>query len=244
MTTLLLRLSAPLQSWGTSSRFTRRNTDRAPSRSGVLGLLAAAQGRRRTDPLEELLDLRIGVRIDQPGQLERDFHTARTRDGSTSMPLSYRFYLSDAVFAVAVEGEPALLESLQQALRTPVFPLFLGRRSCPPAGRLLHGLAEGTVRERLESHPWLASPWVQRRHQAPTKDLDIVVDCPADDPEAELVRDEPISFDPRERRYGWRSVHRYPVTVPNPGYRAPQDATAPPVAADPLDPMAAFEGIA
>lgn len=238
MTTLLLRLGAPLQSWGTSSRFVRRNTDRAPSRSGVLGLLAAAKGLRRTDPLEELLALRIGVRIDQPGQLERDFHTARTRDGSTSMPLSYRFYLADAVFAVAVEGEQGLLESIEQALRSPVFPLFLGRRSCPPAGRLLHGLAGGTVRERLEQHPWLASPWVQRRHQSATVELDIVVDCPPGEADAELVRDEPISFDPRERRYGWRSIHRTTVTVPNPAYRA----TTP--AVDPFDPMAAFEGIA
>lgn len=38
MTALLLRLAGPLQSWGTSSRFTRRATDRAPSKSGVIGL--------------------------------------------------------------------------------------------------------------------------------------------------------------------------------------------------------------
>lgn len=240
MTTLLLRLGAPLQSWGTSSRFVRRNTDRAPSRSGILGLLAAAQGRRRTDPLEELLDLRIGVRIDQPGHLERDFQTARSRDGSVSMPLSYRFYLADAVFVVAVEGEHALLETLQQALRSPEFPLFLGRRSCPPAGKLLHGLHEGTARECLALHPWLASPQVQRRHPEATKELDIVVDCPPDAPDAELVRDEPISFDPRERRYGWRSIHRDQVVVPNPTYRpVAQGPTT-----DPFDPMAAFEGIA
>ncbi|MFW0768389.1 type I-E CRISPR-associated protein Cas5/CasD, partial [Trabulsiella odontotermitis] len=59
MTALLLRLAGPLQSWGTSSRFSRRGTDRVPSKSGVVGLLAAAQGRRRTDPLEELLGLRM-----------------------------------------------------------------------------------------------------------------------------------------------------------------------------------------
>ena len=87
MTVLLLRLAAPLQSWGTGSRFVRRNTDRMPSRSGVIGLLAAAHGRRRTDPIEDLLDLRIGVRIEQPGRLERDFQTARSRDGATAMPL-------------------------------------------------------------------------------------------------------------------------------------------------------------
>ncbi|MBW4722316.1 type I-E CRISPR-associated protein Cas5/CasD [Saccharothrix obliqua] len=250
MTTLLLRFAAPLQSWGTSSRFTRRNTDRVPSRSGILGMLAAAQGLQRTDPLGRLLDLRIGVRVDQAGQLQRDFQTARTRDGSTSMPLSYRFYLADAVFAVAVEGEQALLESLERALRSPVFPLFLGRRSCPPAGKLLHGLHEGTLHELLAQHPWMASPWVQRRHRHATIDLDVIVDSAAgdegasayDDPQhAEdgiVVRDDPISFDPRERQYGWRTVRRYPVTVPNPAHRPPAPSPNPPD--DPFDPMAAF----
>ncbi|XVV06692.1 type I-E CRISPR-associated protein Cas5/CasD [Actinosynnema sp. CA-248983] len=236
MTTLLLRLGAPLQSWGTSSRFVRRNTDRAPSRSGVLGLLAAAKGLRRTDPLEDLLELRIGVRIDQPGRLERDFQTARTRDGSTSMPLSYRFYLADAVFAVAIEGPTPLLETLQNALRNPVFPLFLGRRSCPPAGRLLHGLREGSLDDRLIREPWMASPWVQRRHAHATKEVDVVVDCSPETPDAELVHDEPISFDPRHRQYGWRTVHRFPVEVTNPAHRATSSVP------DPLDPWSAFEG--
>lgn len=240
MSTLLLRLGAPLQSWGTSSRFVRRNTDRAPSRSGVLGMLAAAQGRRRTDPLEELLDLRIGVRVDQPGRLERDFHTARTRDGAASMPLSWRFYLADAVFAVAVEGDHALLEALQQALRTPVFPLYLGRRSCPPAGKLLHGIHSQPLTDLLAHHPWLASPWVQKRHHQPTINLDTITDCPPDNGGAELVHDEPVSFHPQHRHYGWRTVHRTHATVPNPAYRP---ATVPgPI--DPHDPMAAFEGIA
>ncbi|GAA3854079.1 type I-E CRISPR-associated protein Cas5/CasD [Saccharothrix violaceirubra] len=240
MTTLLLRLGAPLQSWGTGSRFVRRNTDRAPSRSGVLGLLAAAKGLRRTDPLEELLGLRIGVRVDQVGSLERDFQTARTRDGKNAMPLSYRFYLADAVFAVAIEGDEALLVGLRDALRAPVFPLYLGRRSCPPAGKLLHDLADGTVAERLAGTPWMASPWVQERHRHADVTLDTVVDCTEDEPGVELVQDEPISFDPRHRRYGWRSVRHRPVTIANPAYKP----ALPDPASDPHCPMAAFEGLA
>jgi CRISPR system Cascade subunit CasD len=237
VTALLLRMGAPLQSWGTSSRFVRRNTDRAPSRSGIIGLLAAAQGRRRTDPLEELLSLRIGVRIDQPGSLERDFQTARSRDGSTSMPLSYRFYLADAVFAVAIEGDQDLLEGLDNALRRPEFPLFLGRRSCPPAGKLNYGLHDGDITTILTNTPWLASPWVRRSRHTAEVVLDTVFDCAADEAGAELVRDEPISFDPRERQYGWRSVRHGQVTVPNPDHR-------PSAIADPHDPWAAFEEMA
>ncbi|WHT23391.1 type I-E CRISPR-associated protein Cas5/CasD [Crossiella sp. CA-258035] len=241
MSCLLLRLAAPLQSWGTSSRFTRRNTDRAPSRSGVLGLLAAATGRRRTDPLEELLDLRIGVRIEQPGRLERDFQTARSRDGQISMPLSYRFYLADAVFAVAVHGPDQLLETVEQALRAPAFPLYLGRRSCPPAGVLLHGMHDGDLAQVLAEAPWLASPWVQKQHRAPMVTLDTVADCPATEPRAELVRDEPVSFDPRHRQYDWRTVLSSQVTVPNPLHRSPTPIPAAAFAGGGHDPMAVFE---
>jgi len=220
MTVLLLRLAAPLQSWGTSSKFVRRNTDRAPSRSGIIGLLAAAQGRRRTDRIEDLLDLRIGVRVEQPGRIERDFHTAHTRDGAVSMPLSYRFYLADAAFLAAIEGPDAVLEGLRDALLRPAFPLYLGRRSCPPAGPFVLGLRSGDVRTVLGEEPWHASPLVQRRHPGPTADLDTVTDSNPDDNDLahELVRDDPISFDPRYREYGWRTVVRDKAVVPNPLY--------------------------
>jgi CRISPR system Cascade subunit CasD len=240
VTVLLLRLAAPLQSWGTGSRFVRRNTDRMPSRSGVIGLLAAAHGRRRTDPIEDLLDLRIGVRIEQPGRLERDFQTARSRDGATAMPLSYRFYLADAVFTVAVEGDHALLEGVREALRRPVFPLFLGRRSCPPAGKLDHGLHDGALSDVLRQAPWLASPWVQHSHRDPHVTLTVVHDCPPGTPGSDVVRDDPISFDPRHRQYGWRTIVHTRTRIPNPHH---QPAAGPGASdADPHDPMALLGG--
>lgn len=67
MTVLLLRLAGPLQAWGVKSRFTIRATELAPTKSGIIGMLAAAVGRRRTDPIEDFLSLRFGVRKDQPG---------------------------------------------------------------------------------------------------------------------------------------------------------------------------------
>ena len=78
MATLLLRLAAPLQSWGADSKFEIRKTNREPTKSGVLGLLAAALGVRRDDDegLQELKTLRFGVRVDQEGGLLVDFHTA------------------------------------------------------------------------------------------------------------------------------------------------------------------------
>lgn len=143
MATLLLRLAAPLQSWGSDSKFETRKTDREPTKSGVVGLLAAALGLRRddTEGLARLNGLRFAVRADQEGSLLVDFHTAKSRDTSY---VTYRHYLQDAVFLAGLEsGDEALLRELEAALRHPVYPLYLGRRSCPPTLPLCLGHPAG-----------------------------------------------------------------------------------------------------
>ena len=132
MATLLLRLAAPLQAWGADSKFETRKTGREPTKSGVIGLLAAALGLRRDEreALLRLTGLRFGVRVEREGQLLVDYHTAKTRDEKTSY-VTYRHYLQDAVFLAGIEStDTALLQQLQQALLHPAFPLYLGRR-CP-----------------------------------------------------------------------------------------------------------------
>lgn len=230
MTVLLLRLAGPLQSWGDSSRFSRRQTRQEPTKSGVLGLLAAAQGRRRTDPIEDLAGLMFGVRVDQPGRLVRDFQTARSLDGRTTMPLSYRFYLGDAIFLAAVGGEAELLAGLDEAVRAPSFPLFLGRRSCPPAGPVSLGVRDATVHEALRIEPWQASTW-HRQRTGQQVGLDLLLDADAldgeHDVEREVLRDVPISYSPERREYGWREVVRpQPVVVQNPQGRSGPDFMA------------------
>jgi len=219
MTVLLLRLAAPLQSWGAASRFVRRETRHQPTKSGVIGLLAAAQGRRRTDPVEDLAGTAFGVRIDQPGRILRDFQTARSLDGSRVMPLSYRFYLSDAVFLAGIHGPRDLLEGLDAAVRDPVFPLYLGRRSCPPSGHVSLGVHDGDLQHVLQHHEWQASPW-WRRQQARHLHLPIVRDATGSHEHGELVRDRPVSFSPEHREYDWRLVvHGAPAELTNPAGR-------------------------
>ena len=77
MNTLFLRLEGPLQSWGLRARWGERDTTDAPTKSGVIGLLGCALGLRRDDArLRDLSDnLRMGVRVDLPGILMRDYHT-------------------------------------------------------------------------------------------------------------------------------------------------------------------------
>lgn len=74
--TLLLRLAGPMQSWGTQSAFNRRDTGLDPSKSGVIGLLAAALGRPREASVADLAALQMGVRVDHEGVVQTDFHTA------------------------------------------------------------------------------------------------------------------------------------------------------------------------
>ena len=204
MNTLLLRLAGPMQSWGTQSRFTVRETGLEPSKSGVIGLLCAALGRGRAEPLDDLAALRMGVRVDFPGAMRLDYHTAgggrlpdgspygvrRALGGSGDTVLSNRYYLADADFLVGMESEDIdQLRRLDDALRNPVWQLCLGRKAFVPGVPvyLLGGLLEG---ERLEDaltiYPW------------PRWDVDVPV--PGNRPEAlrlsiETVDGEDVRMD-------------------------------------------------
>ncbi|BBA99034.1 putative CRISPR-associated protein [Actinacidiphila reveromycinica] len=214
---LTLRLAGPLQSWGASSRFARRTTERAPTKSGVVGLLAAAQGRDRAADIADLAALRFAVRLDQPGTRVRDYQTAHHAETGKSMPVSERFYLSDAVFVAAVEGDTDLIGALHAAVRSPVYLPFLGRRSCPPSRPVDLRVHRGGLWRALESEPWQASAWVQRRRSHERRvELEVIADLPTGEGPGDAVRDRPLSFDPHHRRYGLRAVHSRAVTVPNP----------------------------
>ncbi|MBB1246871.1 type I-E CRISPR-associated protein Cas5/CasD [Streptomyces durbertensis] len=225
MSTLTLRLAGPLQSWGSAARFVRRTTEAMPTKSGVIGLLAAAQGLTRddNDGLARLARLRFGVRVDQPGMRVRDFQTAHHAVTGRSMPLTERFYLSDAVFVAALEGDHAQLTELEAALHTPVYPPYLGRRSCPPAGRLvLRVHADKDVEAALRAEPWQAATWHQRsRHDEPVVPLTLRREPrPGERGETDTLRDQPLSFAAEHRRHALRGVVTCrPAEVANPHHR-------------------------
>lgn len=218
MNVLLLRLSGVLQAWGTQSNFGVRDTGQEPSKSGVLGLLYAALGYGRETPLDQTWEgLRMGVRVDQEGTMLRDFHTAgidgiRSTDGrkvNTKYPVvSTRYYLADARFLVGLASANLdLLTTLHEALRDPVWSLYLGRKACVPGEPvwLRDGLKSETgLREALATYPWLGcNP--QRRPER----LRVVLG----DEDGEAVRpDQPISF--AERRFAPRRVTT--IFVPTP----------------------------
>jgi CRISPR system Cascade subunit CasD len=235
MSTLLIRLAAPLQAWGVDAKFDRRLTERVPTKSGILGLAAAALGRRRNESLEDLQALRFGVRVDRDGVLMRDYHTAKSVKAAY---VTNRYYLSDAVFLAGLEGDGILLEEIEHALQHPVFPLFLGRRSCPPEGRLSLGIRSGkTLYEALKEEPRLVGDF-QRSREAPVIKLRILMDAEEDDQDAFFQRDIPVTFNQTHRKFGFRRVSAYaPVVVFNPNGRR--------MASEPTtehDPMPELEG--
>lgn len=215
MPTLVLELSGPLQAWGSESRFVHRETRMLPTKSGVIGLLAAAQGRRRTDDVEDLVGLRFGVRQEQTGTLVRDFQTAIDWRSGRSLPLSHRSYVADGRYLVGLEADIALLEGISEAIRSPIFPLYLGRRSCPPSGRIVLGMRDAPLEEVLESEPWHAADWYRRR-QSQQVFLLWSRDALPGETRDETVRDVPRSFDPRHRDYGWRDVKHGWAPIENP----------------------------
>ena len=196
MSTLLLRFAGPMQAWGADSRFDIRKINREPTKSGVVGLLAAALGMRRDEPLDELAALRFGVRVDREGVLLRDFHMVK---GEKSSYVTTRYYLCDAAFLVGLYSrDEALMERLEDAVRHPAYPLFLGRRSCPPEGRLCLGLRDMELEEALRAAPLL----VERKESEPER-MRFVLDDPTGGGRA---HDVPVSYSPFDRQYAYRAV--------------------------------------
>ncbi len=159
---LVFRLYGPMASWGQAAVGGDRPSGMAPGRGALLGLLCAALGIRRgqADKLAWVSqNVVFSVKQQTEGGLMRDYHTVqtpaqdkkyrhRTRKSELSGPknklntvLSSRDYRTDGVWVVAVEsmgvadhdGNVLSLRALQQALRQPAFPLYLGRKSCPLA---------------------------------------------------------------------------------------------------------------
>ena len=220
MSTLLLRLAGPLQSWGTESRFNTRQTGVTPSKSGVIGLLAAALGLRRDSDLACLRQLRFGVRTDQEGALLRDFQTVHIPKRNAP-EITYRYYLADAVFLAGLESDDEqYLKDLESALRAPVWAPYLGRRSCPPTQPFVLGIRSLGLYDALAREPWQVSEWKKaewaRKNAGKMPELPIFMDADASGYGRTVVSDEPISFDQRDRRYGFRAVEGMrPITPPD-----------------------------
>jgi CRISPR system Cascade subunit CasD len=192
-----------MQSWGTRSRFEIRDTEREPTKSGVVGLLCAALGRDRSNPIADLVALKMAVRVDREGVLQNDYQTVDgvvSADGSSNRDAqtSKRYYLSDAAFVVALEGDTEFLKSVGKKLLDPRWVMALGRKSYVPSAPVpMHdNLREGVcMRDALTSplSPLTAEPqrWQER--------IRLVLESPEET--HEVRNDTPLSYERGKRRF-------------------------------------------
>ncbi len=210
MRTVLLKFSGPLQSWGTSSHFEVRHTDPYPSKSAVLGIIAAALGYRReeSEKIRKLNHLHFAVRTDQTGLVEDDYQTAHkykfTPDPTVDRTyVTHRYYLEDAVFVAAVGHEDdQWIDDIVYSLRHPYFQLYMGRRSCPIPEDFILNVVEQDVIPSLKQAPLQSSDWYRKRHSGPVliyADAQLLAGRTA-----ALRRDVISSLSCKDRSYAWR----------------------------------------
>lgn len=215
MYTLLLKLAGPLQSWGSDSRYETRRTERIPTKSGVIGMIGAALGIDRDDDLSELRTLDFGVRVDQPGTVIEDFHTAHNPVKDRSY-ITTRYYLSDAVFVAGISSpSQAFLEKIAWALKHPVYPLFLGRRSCPPALPLVIERDEKEVQELPLRQALVEVPFQGSKDRMKDASVTVSLFLTGDDGLfVRRVKDEPLTFSSCQREYAPRTISEFKVRIP------------------------------
>jgi len=176
---LVFNLYGPMAAWGDIAVGEYRPSFAHPSKSAVIGLLAAALGIRR-DEEERQKSLAeacsYAVRVDAMGTLLRDYHTiqvpssgtvrnpktfhtrkAELADNDLNTILSSRDYRCDAVYTVVIslqDNTTVTISCLVKALLQPIFTLYLGRKSCPLAFPLIPQVVTAeTVKEAMDKAP-------------------------------------------------------------------------------------------
>jgi CRISPR system Cascade subunit CasD len=194
---LALMLDAPLQSWGYGSRFQRRTTGLHPTKSGVVGLLCAALGAAKgsaaeTEWLPKLAALRMTVvtipRARSGLRRLEDFHTVEHTRRASGAPnpdpvVTRRQYLLDARFGVLFEGKAEVLSQVAEAVRNPVWGVWLGRKCCIPAAPLYRA---GPCDEAAAWQALIA----ERSHEEFTR----IEEVTRFEDGSDSINDQPISF--------------------------------------------------
>ncbi len=203
MPTLLLRMRAPMMSWGDHSAFGNRDTRIEPTKSAVIGLLCAALGRPRHESIADLTEsgkLTMGIRVNQEGIIQCDYHTVRTspREAKTiSTALSDRYYVADGDYLVGLAGDRALLETLDKALQEPCWQLFFGRKSFVPSRPVRVQVDDRDLASALRHFPYE----LRGRQKKPSQNLRFVLEVPHS---LDVRRDVPLNW--QRRHFGNRYV--------------------------------------
>lgn len=224
-----LLLDGPMQSWGHGSRFERRTTALHPTRSGIIGLIAAATGISKhgldeAQRLERLNELKLVTfamprrgRQMEPLFMQRlvDYHTvtgirrASGKEDTDATVQTYRHYLMDARFGVLLTGPAALLKEVAAALLDPKWGIWFGRKCCLPATPLMvapPGERAATWRALLGRAGYSGTESEEQ--------FDRVIEVGAADSAADMIEDAPVAFGaPIGQRHAPRWILRVPQST-------------------------------
>lgn len=221
MATLLLQLVGPLQSYGSENAIRTRPTGKEPTKSAVIGILAAALGYDKNELsvdnengyLQKLNSLRMGVRVDQEGTMLSDFQTIEYAFQKSEKKIKKnrevirKIYLQDAKFLVGMESDDKdYLETLLKALIRPGRGLYLGRRCCVASRHIAIGIVDKPLEDALKEHGPLSE-------ELSSDKLRMVVETKQKNPK-KIAKDVPLSCGTFDRRFGYRSIETCYVTPP------------------------------
>lgn len=223
MGSIILKFAVPLQSWGTDSNSNTRNTDYHPSKSAVIGMIAACMGysRNEDERIQNLNDLSFATRVDQQGKLLRDFQIAK-KSGAKYPYVTNRYYIQDAIYIVGIgSDDEKLLNDVLTGLQNPHYQPYYGRKSNPVNADLILCKTEKNVLESILTYKWQASDWYKSKlRYRRTIDLDVYADAHLipDEPFT-LTRDAAQSFSQKSRVHEHRPIVTTTVTVSNPYFK-------------------------
>lgn len=208
MKILVLCFSATFQAWGERAEWGMRDTAYIPTKSGVIGLLAAARGVQRAD--SEILRmtnlLHVSVRTDKGGSIISDYQTTQGKTisdclnyysyvkkhdehSNSSTRLSDRQYLDGSVFLVAVTGDKELLDECAKAVQNPHWVPYLGRKCCIPNAPIFYSYTDEfeSVLDMFKNTPMLRSlDDVCEKSECESKKN--ILDCEIEEPFGEKIR--------------------------------------------------------
>lgn len=233
MKTILLKFSGPLQSWGTNSHFETRKTDLYPSKSAIIGLIAASLGYKRdeTDKIKTLNSLDFAVRVDQVGNIIKDYHIARavknnkelyTEDSIDRTYVTNRYYLSDYIFTVALSHEDNnFIDNILTALKNPYFQPYMGRKSLPVNNDFIIGETSKNAIDSIIDLEWQAAEYYKKikiknlYNNKNSIKLEVICDKHLHQSLISTSRKDNVeSFSRKNRSFGFRYETRFLIDMP------------------------------
>ena len=137
-----------------------------------------------------------GYDLDDPWQKLLEPHksdgSARKSDGG-GIKITYRYYLQDARFAVVMEVPAELAKSFADALKNPVYDLYLGRKNCVPTDFIYRRTFEH------EEAALQNADEIAQEKGFMIEDFRVVDDERSDNGEAMTLNDVPVQFGEMKR---------------------------------------------